>query len=154
MIGKVIAITGGASGIGLATARLLASRGAILSLCDINASNLASALTSLQGSKHMATVVDVGKSSEVNTWIDRTIENLGQLDGAANIAGIGPRMKGIRDITDEDFDLVSKINVNGVFYALRAELKNMNNGGAIVSCNLSLAVFDYFCFIIGLLLAA
>jgi NAD(P)-dependent dehydrogenase (short-subunit alcohol dehydrogenase family) len=133
--GKVYAVTGAASGIGLAIARALAKKGAIVSLSDVNAENLKKAVDSLEGgkAKHMTAVVDVRKSADVDKWIADTVSKHGQLDGAANIAGIGPRTKAIRDITDEDWSLVNEINVQGMFHSLRAELKNMKNGGAIVN---------------------
>ena len=133
--GKVYVVTGAASGIGLAIARLLAKKGAVVSLADVNADNLEKAVTSLEGGKekHMTAVVDVRKSAEVDKWIADTVSKHGQLDGAANIAGIGPRAKPIRDITDEEWSLVNEINVQGMFHSLRAELKNMKKGGAIVN---------------------
>ena len=133
--GKVYAITGAASGIGLAIATSLAKKGATVSLSDVNVANLDKAVESLEGGKgkHMTAVVDVRKSSEVDTWIAGTVSRFGQLDGAANMAGIGPRVKPIREITDEEFKMVNEINVQGMFHSLRAELKNMKNGGAIVN---------------------
>ena len=86
--GKVIAITSAASGIGLALARLLASRGVILSLADVNHAGLDAAINSIQGKGHITTVVDVRKSSEVNAWIEKTVKELGKLDGGANLAGV------------------------------------------------------------------
>jgi NAD(P)-dependent dehydrogenase (short-subunit alcohol dehydrogenase family) len=74
---------------GLATAKLLASRGAIVSLADINAAALQTATESLTGSdKHMSTVIDVRSSRSVDDWIASTVERLGRLDGAVNMAGI------------------------------------------------------------------
>lgn len=134
--GKVIAITGAASGIGRATARLLASRGAQLSLCDINASELQKTMESLDDNKgsHLASQVDVSDSKQVNSWINSTVKQMGKLDGAANIAGIGASAKRIQDISDADWELVNSVNATGVFYALRAQLPQMNRGGAIVNC--------------------
>jgi NAD(P)-dependent dehydrogenase (short-subunit alcohol dehydrogenase family) len=134
--GKVIAITGAATGIGRATAKILASRGATLSLCDVNASELKKTVDSLDGdsSSHFTASVDVSKSDQVNSWIASTVKKFGKLDGAANIAGIGPRVKELRNLTDEDWSLVQSVNAAGVFYCLRAQLPQMNRGGAIVNC--------------------
>ena len=133
--GKVYVVTGAASGIGLAIAKALAKRGAIVSISDVNAASLEKALESLEGGKgkHISAVVDVRKSSDVEKWIADTVSKFGQLDGAANIAGIGPRTKAIRDLTDEDWKNVNEINAQGMFYSIRAELKNMKKGGAIVN---------------------
>jgi NAD(P)-dependent dehydrogenase (short-subunit alcohol dehydrogenase family) len=48
-------------------------------------------------------------------------------------AGIGPRAKAIRDLTDADWKDVNEINVQGMFHSIRAELKNMKKGGAILN---------------------
>jgi NAD(P)-dependent dehydrogenase (short-subunit alcohol dehydrogenase family) len=58
-----IALTGAASGIRLATAKLLASRGAILSITDVNEQGLAATIEALSGAKHISTVTDVRESS-------------------------------------------------------------------------------------------
>ena len=133
--GRVYTVTGAGSGIGLAIARLLAKRGATVSISDVNEANLEKALESLPGGKdkHMSAVVDVRNSSDVNKWVADTVSKFGQLDGAANIAGIGPRSKAIRDLTDDDWKNVNEINAQGMFFSIRAVLKNMKNGGAIVN---------------------
>lgn len=90
--GNVIAITGAASGIGLATAHLLASRSAKLSIADINASALEQAEKDLKEKfpdLHVHRyVLDVSKEEEVQSWIENIIHLYGRLDGAANLAGI------------------------------------------------------------------
>ncbi|KIW07519.1 uncharacterized protein PV09_01482 [Verruconis gallopava] len=134
--GKVIAVTGAATGIGRATARLLARRGATLSLCDINKSQLQQTVESFGGrpDDHMVTEVDVSKSNQVNSWIRSTVERFGKLDGAANIAGVGPRIKELRDLTDADWNLVQSVNAAGVFYSMRAQLPHMKQDSSIVNC--------------------
>ena len=132
--GKVITITGAASGIGLATAHLLASRGAHLALADISAAALESATDSLKSSypsaKIYAQVVNVASSSEVNTWIEGVVKEYGRLDGAANLAGILEAIgKTVEELEDEQWDKVLKVNVNGVFYCVRAQLRAMGKGG-------------------------
>ncbi|MCJ1300727.1 hypothetical protein MMC08_003524 [Hypocenomyce scalaris] len=131
--GKVIAITGAASGIGLALARLLASRGAILSLADVNQAGLDAAIKSLQGKGHIETVVDVRKSSEVNAWIEETVKELGKLDGGANLAGVHTGKAVLADETDEHWDFTMDVNAKGVFFCMRAQLKAMADGGTIVN---------------------
>jgi NAD(P)-dependent dehydrogenase (short-subunit alcohol dehydrogenase family) len=67
---KVIAVTGGASGIGRATCKLLSSRGAILSIADIQASALESLSTEIEaaGGKVLTTVVDVSSRPQIEAW--------------------------------------------------------------------------------------
>ncbi|KAJ6005143.1 hypothetical protein N7540_012942 [Penicillium herquei] len=131
--GKVIAITGAASGMGLATAKLLASRGAIISLADINEAAVKSAQESLSGKNHIYTVVDVRRSEDVDAWINSTVEKLGKLDGAVNMAGIISPAQPITEISDETWDFNFGVNTRGVFFCLRAQLRAMKAGASIVS---------------------
>lgn len=124
---------------GLATAQLLASRGATVSLADRNEAGLAAALKTLEGTGHITTVIDVRDSKTVNGWIQKTVKQLGKLDGAVNMAGIFTIDTPIRDETDEGWDTVMDVNAKGVFYCVRAELNHMSKGGSIVSVSLSVS---------------
>lgn len=131
-----VAITGAASGIGRATAELLASEGALLSLCDRNADGLQATLDLLSGpaGSHITVEVDVSSAPAVNKWIERTVQHFGKLDGAVNSAGVCPvDPVPIRVATDERWDYVMSINTTGIFYCLRAQLQQMQSGGSIVN---------------------
>lgn len=108
---------------GLATARLLASRGAVISLADINETAVKEATSSLPQSsdtqQHMYTVVDVRDSHSVDAWIDATVQKLGKLDGAVNMAGIIKHATPVVESTDDDWDSTFAVNVRGVFACLR-----------------------------------
>ncbi|KAJ9425914.1 hypothetical protein QL093DRAFT_2113704 [Fusarium oxysporum] len=133
---KVIAITGAASGMGLATAKLLASRGASLSLADLNEVALQKLISTLPGGvvKHLGVAVDVRDAASVEAWIDKTVEKFGKLDGAVNMAGVlGPSHTSILDTTEKDLNFVMSVNVNGVFNCLKPQIKALKQGGAIVS---------------------
>ncbi|KIV87585.1 hypothetical protein PV11_03119 [Exophiala sideris] len=146
--GKVISLTGAASGIGLVTAKLLASRGASLSLADVNASQLLAVAQEIEnnGTKVIHTVVDVRKPSDVRAFIEKTIQHFGRLDGAVNFAGvIGKHAKHattqpLRDETDEEWDFIMDVNARGVFNSLREELKVMKSGASIVNAASVLAL--------------
>ena len=138
--GKVIAVTGAASGIGRATAQFLASRGATISISDINKEQLDSAVQSIQ-EKHpsaqiLASRVNVTARQEIEAWLDETVAKFGRLDGAANIAGVllswGPTME---EADDDTFDQTIDVNLKGVFNCMRAELQRMKSeqGGSIVN---------------------
>jgi NAD(P)-dependent dehydrogenase (short-subunit alcohol dehydrogenase family) len=118
---------------GLATVKLLASRGAIISLADINESAVKAATESLGSDKHMYTVVDVRQSQSVDTWIKSTVKKLGKLDGAVNMAGVISPAKPITETPDEAWNFNFDVNARGVFFCLRAQLKAMGDGGSIVS---------------------
>lgn len=140
--GKVIAITGGASGIGLATARICAERGASLAISDIQTALLEQSVAQLKAdfpnTKVVGTHVDVTKSESVDSWIDATVKHFGKLDGAANIAGVEKARKDVfcdvEDLPNEDWDFVIGVNLTGVFYCVRAQLKVMERGASIVNC--------------------
>jgi NAD(P)-dependent dehydrogenase (short-subunit alcohol dehydrogenase family) len=112
---------------------LLAERGALVSLADVNEAGLQETIKSLNNSsEHIATKVDVRKSAEVDSWISKTIEKYGKLDGAANWAGV-IRINPIVDMSDEDWDFVMDVNSTGVFNCIRAQLRVMKDGASIVS---------------------
>ncbi|KAI1848130.1 hypothetical protein JX266_005843 [Neoarthrinium moseri] len=141
---KVIAITGAASGMGLATAQLLASRGALISLADINEAAVREATASLPkngGKEHMYAVVDVRSSKSVDDWIEATVQTLGKLDGAVNMAGVIKHASPVSESTDEDWDFTFAVNARGVYSCLKAEIKAMSAGGSIVS---AASVFGQF----------
>jgi NAD(P)-dependent dehydrogenase (short-subunit alcohol dehydrogenase family) len=138
MQGKVIAITGGASGIGLALAKLLSSRGALLSLADLQINALTRAADSIRelGGKVITNVVDVRNPAEVDAFLDATVNEYGRLDGAANLAGvIGRTMYKVTtaDLSNEDWEFVMGINATGVFNCVRKELQIIVDGGSIVN---------------------
>lgn len=135
---KVIAITGAASGIGLATARILASKGAILSLADFHSASLQALATELQQAGHLvySEVVDVSNRAAVEAWTKNTVNNLGKIDGLATLAGTpgkGMLREYIEDINDDDWDSVFDINVKGTLNSLRAQIPHFSDGGSIVT---------------------
>ncbi|KAH8651858.1 3-alpha--hydroxysteroid dehydrogenase [Tricladium varicosporioides] len=138
---KVIVLTGGASGIGLETATLLASRGAILYIADVQEGPLQKAVDSIKssGGNITGTVVNVRSRSSVESWINSVVSTHGKLDGAVNLAGVIGKQIGIaniEDIDDDDWDFVVGVNLGGVLNCMRAEIPHMREGekgGSIVN---------------------
>ncbi|KAF2261899.1 oxidoreductase [Lojkania enalia] len=141
---KLITITGAASGIGLSTARILARRGALLSLADYDKDRLSKAHSELTGlssssANILSTSLDIQSSPAVNNWIARTSKHFGKgIDGCANVAGFHPLWtpKNVQDISDEEFEQVMSINAFGLFKCLRAQLQPgvfNEKGGSIVN---------------------
>lgn len=122
---------------GLATAQLLSSRGAIISLADINQQGLEAAVKSLKHSeKHISTVIDVRRSQSVDDWITSTVQKLGRLDGAVNMAGVITPATPITEVKDDDWNFSFDVNARGVFYCVRAQLRVMGDGASIVSVHI------------------
>ncbi|KAF4202553.1 hypothetical protein CNMCM8927_000098 [Aspergillus lentulus] len=132
---KVYAITGGASGMGAATARLLAERGAsaicIADIVDKHFTELIASINQLNPStKVRCQIVDVSSSESVDDWVQDIITTFGDLHGVANVAGL-PQPIGARGIpaiveeTDSAWDGILSVNLNGVFYCTRAAVRAM-----------------------------
>jgi len=132
---KVFAVTGGASGMGAATCRLLAKRGAAgICIGDWNETNFTSMKKELKdinsSTQVLTTKLDVSQAASVNSWIDEIISKFGRLDGAANVAGVAQavgtrKTPTILEETDEAWRRTMGINLDGIFYCTRAEVKAM-----------------------------
>ncbi|KAL3458847.1 hypothetical protein BJX64DRAFT_291754 [Aspergillus heterothallicus] len=119
--GKIIAVTGAASGMGRASATNLSKKGAILSLADRDRAGLEHTVSLLEGTHRDKTIInvfDVASTSEVCAWITDTVPRLGPLDGAANVAGVYQE-KSILECDEDEWDFTMDINAKGIFNCAR-----------------------------------
>jgi len=127
--GKNIIITGAAMGLGLATAKELAGRGANLVLVDYNQETLTQAqqeIEALAPAGRLITVVaDVSQEDAVKHYVDEAVQAFGRIDGLYNNAGIEGKQASIVDYDMAVFKKVIDINLMGVFYGLRYVLPVM-----------------------------
>jgi NAD(P)-dependent dehydrogenase (short-subunit alcohol dehydrogenase family) len=130
---RIAVITGGASGIGLATARLFAAEGAHLALVDRDADGLAAAIAELGADRAMAVAGDVGSEADVAAHAAAILSHYGRIDILFAAAGISLG-KNVPDTTMEGWDSVIRTGLTGSFLWSRAVIPAMRaqGGGAIV----------------------
>lgn len=136
--GKVAIVTGAGSGMGRATAKLYAKEGAKVVLAEFNEASMNETLEEINaaGGTAVAIKTDVSKEADVEAMIQKALDEYGKLDVLANIAGIFDGMASLENTTNELFERVMGVNLNGQFYASRAAIKVFNEqetGGTIVS---------------------
>lgn len=134
--GKTILVTGCATGIGRATAQLLAKCGARLVLADIDAAESQALLAELpDNAAHAFYQTDMGDRAAIERLFDRIAQDFGRLDGACNNAAVADQSRSLVTSTQENWDQLMRINLEGVWHCLRLELDLMyrQQAGAIVN---------------------
>lgn len=134
---KVIAVTGAASGIGRSIAQVSANYGAKVVIADLNESAGQETVDAIQqaGGEAVFVNIDVSKEADAQKLIDTAIEHFGALHGVANNAGIAGEQVSFADTSNELWEKTRSINLDGMFYMLRAQLAYFQKagGGAIVN---------------------
>jgi NAD(P)-dependent dehydrogenase (short-subunit alcohol dehydrogenase family) len=137
--GKIVVVTGGASGIGRATALAFGREGANVVVADVAADGGEETVRLIKtaGGESSFVLADVSKATDVSALIDRTLDSYGRLDCAHNNAGIegtgGP--SAFHEYREEAWDRLMSINLKGVWLCMKAEIAQMlkQGGGAIVN---------------------
>lgn len=134
---RTILITGGASGIGRATAMIFAREGANVIVADIDAAGAEATAAEVRKSNTgaEAITVDVTDRPSVDAMITRGIEAFGRIDFLFNSAGAAGRRSSFLDIDAELWRKTYALNVNGIFNTMQSVLPHMieNNHGVIVN---------------------
>lgn len=130
---RVIAVTGGASGFGEAICKRLESEGARVAIIDLDDAKAEKLAGALRGA--YAYVCDVSDHEAIATTFAAIVSQFGKLDGAVNNAGVGGPFTPSVEYPLDWWDKTIAVNLNGVFYSMRAEIPHLiaNGGGAIVN---------------------
>ncbi len=135
--GKIAFITGAANGIGRTTAIAFAKAGAHVAVVDLNEDGVAEVVAAIEaaGGSAVGITCDVSKSEDVRTTLDKTVEAFGGIDIAFNNAGIEQQQIPLADLSEEDFDRMTAIDLRGVFLCMKYQIPLMQKrgGGAIVN---------------------
>jgi NAD(P)-dependent dehydrogenase (short-subunit alcohol dehydrogenase family) len=133
--GKVAVITGAASGIGAATARLFAREGAKVALADRNHQLLDEVTRSIagDGGEVISVGVDVGNEASIQRMVEHTVEEYGELHVMYANAGISGRFD-LESVTCEEFDRVMQVNLRGPFFCAKYAVPKIasSGGGSVI----------------------
>ena len=140
--GKVALVTGGASGIGRATALAMAREGARLAIADRTEESAAATvgLINAAGGQAIAIGGDVTREDDVAGMVARTVSAFGQINCAFNNAGIsgravGPAGQRLHELSQTSFDAMLAVNLTGVFLVTRAVIPHVRarGGGSLIA---------------------
>jgi NAD(P)-dependent dehydrogenase (short-subunit alcohol dehydrogenase family) len=129
---KVALITGGESGIGLATARLFVAEGARVHLVGIDEPKLESAVRALGGDIALASVADVTSEEAVRRAVAEGADHFGRLDVVVSNAGISGDVSEISDYPSDVFARTLEVHVLGAFHILKHTIPRISDGGSII----------------------
>jgi len=147
LAGKVAAITGGARGIGHATAVKFAAEGARVAVCDINPELMRETLAAIRrnGGEAEGYPVDVTNKAQIAAMVARVMDRWGRIDCVVNNAGIVMDAQ-LKSMTDDQFDKVIDINLKGVYNCTRAVVDVMlaQHSGVILTTSSIVGLYGNF----------
>ena len=138
LTGRVALITGGGSGVGLATAKRFLAEGAKVAIAGRTAAKIHAAAETLGGGTDLfATVCDVTDPAQVATLMRDTTAKFGRIDILVNNAGMNIKNRTIRELTPEAWRAMLAANLDGAFYCTSAVLPQMRDrrDGVIININ-------------------
>jgi NAD(P)-dependent dehydrogenase (short-subunit alcohol dehydrogenase family) len=138
LTGKVAVVTGGASGIGRASAIALAAQGATISVVDQDEAGAAETVAAITAAGGTAQVyaADIADATDVDAFLTATVRDFGRLDIAFNNAGIEGEPAATVDCTDANWARTLAVNLTGTWLCMRGEIPRMiaGGGGSIINC--------------------
>src|SRR4051795_10297614 len=142
---RVVLVTGAASGIGRATAELLAGMGATVVASDIDATagNSAADALAARGARVRFVAADVAEEGSGAAVVADALDAFGRLDAAANCAGVGGGHATTHEYPVDAWDRIVAVNLRGAWLSMRAEIETMlarGAGGAIVNVSSTLGL--------------
>ncbi len=129
---KVALITGGESGIGLATARLFVAEGARVHLVGIDESRLAAAVETLGADSALSSIADVTDEEAVARAVADGVGRYGRFDVVVSNAGISGAVSEIVDYPSDVFSRTLAVHVLGAFLVLKHTIPHVSDGGSII----------------------
>jgi NAD(P)-dependent dehydrogenase (short-subunit alcohol dehydrogenase family) len=133
--GKVVLVTGAASGIGRAAAVAFAAEGARVAILDRTADSLKNTGAAVRntGAEVLAIACDVASPEHVAAAVKQVVERFGQLDVAFNNAGVENKAAPLHEIELDEWDRILGINLRGTFVCMKHEIAQMvRQGGGVV----------------------
>jgi NADP-dependent 3-hydroxy acid dehydrogenase YdfG len=127
--GRVVMISGANRGIGLATAKLLAEQGYLLSLGARNSATLAAATASLPADRVLRCTWEAGDNATSKAWVARTIEHFGRIDAVFANAGLSLAAN-LEDEDEAPYDQMWEVNFKGPLRLIRAALPMLRAAGS------------------------
>lgn len=136
--GRVAVITGGGSGIGLATAKEFVAEGARVAIFGRNQGKLEDAVRDIGGNA-LAVRGDATSTADLDRLFDEVHEKLGLVDIVVANAGLVGRQKLFADVSEADFDEMSAANFKGAFFTVQKSLPHLKDGASVILVSSALA---------------